>query len=190
MVLMGDDLRQIPYLVSLGRKTQRTITANIIAALGIKARGLRTCGHGHGHALDGHRGGCGSIQSPSSSMGCACAKGDSGKPTALRWHHSFGEVVRGATLSKLASWMSDSQGMAMKIALSLGRSVREMQFARQLGPEIRGQCASGQPQGLSRAGHDLLRARDEFASYGLSFDVIENLPTPHYYKAMFGLRAR
>ncbi len=37
MVLMGDDLRQIPYLVSLGRKTQRTITANIIAALGIKA---------------------------------------------------------------------------------------------------------------------------------------------------------
>lgn len=37
VVLMGDDLRQIPYLVSLGRKTQRTITANIIAALGIKA---------------------------------------------------------------------------------------------------------------------------------------------------------
>lgn len=37
VVLMGDDLRKIPYLLSLGRKTQRTITANIIAALGIKA---------------------------------------------------------------------------------------------------------------------------------------------------------
>lgn len=37
VVLMGDDLRQIPYLFSLGRKTQRTITMNIVAALGIKA---------------------------------------------------------------------------------------------------------------------------------------------------------
>ncbi len=77
----------------------------------------------------------------------------------------------------------------MKIALSLGRSVREMQFARQLGLKYVVSALPANPKGHLELG-DLLRARDEFASYGLSFDVIENLPTPHYYKAMFGLPGR
>jgi Zn2+/Cd2+-exporting ATPase len=37
VVLMGDDLRQLPWLLRLSRRTQRTIQANIIAALAIKA---------------------------------------------------------------------------------------------------------------------------------------------------------
>ncbi len=77
----------------------------------------------------------------------------------------------------------------MKIALSLGRSAREMQFARQLGLKYVVSALPANPKGYLEL-DDLLRARDEFASYGLSFDVIENLPTPHYYKAMFGLPGR
>ncbi len=37
VVLMGDDLRQLPFLMGLSGQTQRTIRANIIAALAIKA---------------------------------------------------------------------------------------------------------------------------------------------------------
>jgi len=37
IVLMGDDLRQLPFLVALSRRTQQTIQGNIVFALGIKA---------------------------------------------------------------------------------------------------------------------------------------------------------
>ncbi len=37
VVLMGDDLRSLPFLVRLSRRTQRIIQANIILALGVKA---------------------------------------------------------------------------------------------------------------------------------------------------------
>lgn len=37
VVLMGDDLRQLPFIVALGRRTNRTIGANLSLALGIKA---------------------------------------------------------------------------------------------------------------------------------------------------------
>jgi Zn2+/Cd2+-exporting ATPase len=37
VVLMGDDLRQLPFLLGLSRRTQSTIRANIVAALVIKA---------------------------------------------------------------------------------------------------------------------------------------------------------
>jgi len=37
VVLMGDDLRQLPYVVDLGRRTRGVILANIVFALGIKA---------------------------------------------------------------------------------------------------------------------------------------------------------
>lgn len=37
IALMGDDLRNIPYLVGLGRQTNKVIKQNIIASLGIKA---------------------------------------------------------------------------------------------------------------------------------------------------------
>ena len=36
-VLMGDDLRQVPFLIGLGRRTRNAIRANIIIALSIKA---------------------------------------------------------------------------------------------------------------------------------------------------------
>ncbi len=77
----------------------------------------------------------------------------------------------------------------MKIALSLGRSEREMQFARQLGLKYVVSALAADPRGYLGL-DDLHRARDEFAAHGLSFDVIENLPTPHYYKAMFGIEGR
>lgn len=37
VVLMGDDLRQLPFIVRLGRRTRRTIQMNIILALAVKA---------------------------------------------------------------------------------------------------------------------------------------------------------
>ncbi len=37
VVLMGDDLRSLPFLVRLSRRTQRVIQANIFLALGVKA---------------------------------------------------------------------------------------------------------------------------------------------------------
>jgi Cd2+/Zn2+-exporting ATPase len=37
VVLMGDDLRQLPYVVDLGRRTRGVVLANIVFALGIKA---------------------------------------------------------------------------------------------------------------------------------------------------------
>jgi Cd2+/Zn2+-exporting ATPase len=37
VVLMGDDLRQLPFIVRLSRRTQRVIRTNIIVALAIKA---------------------------------------------------------------------------------------------------------------------------------------------------------
>ncbi|MCU0520814.1 MAG: mannonate dehydratase [Anaerolineae bacterium] len=77
----------------------------------------------------------------------------------------------------------------MKIALSLGRSLREMQFAQQLGLQYVVSALPADPRGYL-ALDDLREAREEFAAHGLAFDVIENLPTPHYYKAMFGLPGR
>ena len=37
IVLMGDDLSQLPFLVRLSRRTKATITSNIVFALAIKA---------------------------------------------------------------------------------------------------------------------------------------------------------
>jgi len=37
VVLMGDDLSQLPFIVELSRKTRNTITANITLALIVKA---------------------------------------------------------------------------------------------------------------------------------------------------------
>jgi mannonate dehydratase len=48
---------------------------------------------------------------------------------------------------------------------------------------------SANPKGYLEL-EDLRHTRETFASHGLNFDVIENLPTPHYYKAMFGLPGR
>lgn len=77
----------------------------------------------------------------------------------------------------------------MKIALSLGRSQREMQFARQLGLTYVVSALAANPKGYLEL-DELVAARKRFADHGLSFDVIENLPTPHYDKAMFGLPGR
>ena len=77
----------------------------------------------------------------------------------------------------------------MKIALSLGRSERDLRFARQLGLDYVVSALPANPKGYLEF-DDLRQAREEFAAAGLSFDVIENLPTPHYYKAMFGLPGR
>ncbi len=77
----------------------------------------------------------------------------------------------------------------MKIALSLGRSERDLRFARQLGLDYVVSALPADPKGYL-AFDDLRQAREEFAAAGLSFDVIENLPTPHYDKAMFGLPGR
>ena len=77
----------------------------------------------------------------------------------------------------------------MKIALSLGMSQRDVRFAQQLGLKYVVSNLPANPAGYLEL-DDLLRAREFFAGYGLSFDVIENLPTPHYYKAMFGLPGR
>ncbi len=77
----------------------------------------------------------------------------------------------------------------MKIALSLGRSERDLRFARQLGLDYVVSALPANPKGYLEL-DDLRQAREEFAAAGLSFDVIENLPTPHYYKAMFGLPGR
>jgi len=77
----------------------------------------------------------------------------------------------------------------MKIALSLGCSDREMRFARQLGLDHVVSALPANPNGYLDL-NDLRARRERFAGAGLSFDVIENLPTPHYYKAMFGLPGR
>jgi mannonate dehydratase len=77
----------------------------------------------------------------------------------------------------------------MRIALSLGRSQREMRFAQQLGLHYVVSRLPANPKGYLEL-DDLRSARERFAGHGLSFDVIENLPTPHYYKAMFGLPGR
>jgi Zn2+/Cd2+-exporting ATPase len=37
VVLMGDDLAQLPFVLQLSRKTRRTVTANIVFALAVKA---------------------------------------------------------------------------------------------------------------------------------------------------------
>jgi mannonate dehydratase len=77
----------------------------------------------------------------------------------------------------------------MKIALSLGSTQREMAFARQLGLRYVVSSLPANPKGYLEL-TDLRAARQRFADHGLSFDVIENLPTPHYDKAMFGLPGR
>ena len=77
----------------------------------------------------------------------------------------------------------------MKIALSLGSSEREMRFARQLGLSYVVSHLPANPKGYLEL-DDLRAARQRFADHGLSFDVIENLPTPHYDKVMFGLPGR
>lgn len=48
VVLMGDDLRQLPFIIQLSRRTRQTIRANIIFALAVKAAifGLAAAGAG------------------------------------------------------------------------------------------------------------------------------------------------
>jgi Cd2+/Zn2+-exporting ATPase len=67
VVLMGDDLTQLPFLVWLSHKTRRVVMANIVLALAVKAadavdghRGRRGCladGHTERHAAAPHEGG-------------------------------------------------------------------------------------------------------------------------------------
>ncbi len=77
----------------------------------------------------------------------------------------------------------------MKIALHLGMSEQQVRFASQLGLKHVVSSLPANPKGYLEL-DDLLRAREFFAQAGLSFDVIENLPVPHYQKAMFGLPGR
>jgi len=77
----------------------------------------------------------------------------------------------------------------MKIALHLGMSEQQVRFATQLGLEHVVSSLPANPKGYLEL-DDLLRAREFFGRVGLSFDVIENLPVPHYHKAMFGLPGR
>ncbi len=77
----------------------------------------------------------------------------------------------------------------MKIALHLRMSLEEARFARQLGLRHVVSALPASPSGVLDLA-DLQEARAFFDSAGLSFDVIENLPIPHYYKAMFGLPGR
>lgn len=77
----------------------------------------------------------------------------------------------------------------MKIALALGMSPQDAQFACQLGLRYVVSNLPANPTGYLEL-DDLLRAREFWAKHGLSFDVIENLPVPHYHKAMFGLPGR
>jgi len=77
----------------------------------------------------------------------------------------------------------------MKIALHLGMSEQQARFASQLGLKHVVSSLPPNPKGYLEL-DDLLRAREFFARAGLSFDVIENLPVPHYQKAMFGLDGR
>lgn len=77
----------------------------------------------------------------------------------------------------------------MKIALHVGMTEQEVQFSRQLGLRYVVSNLPANPKGYLEL-DDLLRARDFFACAGLSFDVIENLPVPHYQKVMFGLPGR
>jgi mannonate dehydratase len=77
----------------------------------------------------------------------------------------------------------------MKIALHLDTVQRDVLFARQLGLQYVVSALPANPKGYLEL-DDLLRTREFFANYDLVFDVIENLPTPHYYKVMFGLPGR
>ncbi len=77
----------------------------------------------------------------------------------------------------------------MKIALHLGVTQQDLQFARQLGLKYVVSALPANPKGYLEL-DDLRRIRTEFANHELSFDVIENLPTPHYDKVMFGLPGR
>ena len=77
----------------------------------------------------------------------------------------------------------------MKIALFTGTSEESVRFSKQLGLKHVVHGMPSLPSGV--ADYDgLMRTRDFFESAGLSWDVIENLPNEHYYKAMFGLPGR
>ncbi|MCK5733948.1 MAG: mannonate dehydratase, partial [Candidatus Latescibacteria bacterium] len=77
----------------------------------------------------------------------------------------------------------------MKIALSIGTSDEAVRFVKQLGLSHVVSGLSGTPSGvLDFPG--LMRARTFFEAAGLTWDVIENLPTTHYDKVMFGLPGR
>jgi len=77
----------------------------------------------------------------------------------------------------------------MKIALQAGESEDYVAFIRQLGLRHVVSNLGTPPSGVLDIG--LLEARRDFyASRGLSWDVIENLPTEHYDDVMFGLPGR
>jgi len=77
----------------------------------------------------------------------------------------------------------------VNIALSLRPSEPDARFARQLGLRHVVSSLPASSSGVLELA-DLVRTRAFFSEAGLSWDVIENLPTEHYFKAMFGLPGR
>ncbi|OPX24998.1 MAG: hypothetical protein B1H02_02345 [Candidatus Latescibacteria bacterium 4484_107] len=77
----------------------------------------------------------------------------------------------------------------MKIALSIGTSDEAVRFVKQLGLRHVVSGLSGTPSGILDFS-SLMRTRTFFEAAGLTWDVIENLPTTHYDKVMFGLPGR
>lgn len=77
----------------------------------------------------------------------------------------------------------------MKIALSIGMSDEAVRFVRQLGLRYVVSGLRGSPPGILDV-PSLMRARAFFEAAGLTWDVIENLPSEHYDKVMFGLPGR
>lgn len=77
----------------------------------------------------------------------------------------------------------------MKIALQLGTTEEEAQFARQVGVEHVVMHTPAAPKGYLEL-DDLLRARDFFEARGLKLGVIENVPLDHLDQVMLGLPGR
>jgi len=77
----------------------------------------------------------------------------------------------------------------MKIALQAAESEEAVKFIRQLGLRHVVSGLGAPPSGVLDV--ELLESRrDFFASHGLSWDVIENLPPDHYVDVMFGRPGR
>jgi len=73
----------------------------------------------------------------------------------------------------------------VKIALSLSPVEEQVRFARQLGIRYVVSALPASPTGYLDY-QELVLTRSYFREAGLSWDVIENLPAPHYDKVMFG----
>jgi mannonate dehydratase len=77
----------------------------------------------------------------------------------------------------------------MKIALHAGQSAAEARFIRQLGLEDVVSGVSPSPSGIIEL-ETLERQKEFFATHGLKWDVIENLPPPLYDHVMLGEEGR